>query len=279
MNIQICSVPYDSARFNTRMGAGPERLLNFGIPTLLQAQDHQVQIQVIDVQPETFRAEINTAFELNRKLAGCVAEAKRTGWFPVVFAGNCISALGILAGLAEKQIGVLWCDAHADFNTPETTTSGFLDGMALAILTGRCWKTLSTSVAGFQPIDDSQVLLIGTRDMDKAEAETVRNSALTLFAPQTMRQNGDTLLDTLSPTVESLYLHIDLDVLDGEYTPANGYATAGGLTVEELATVIRRAKARYPITAAAFTAFDPAFDKDNRICEAVDHLLKIIVKK
>ena len=71
--------------------------------------------------------------------------------FPLVLAGNCNAAVGVVAGLGPGA-AVLWCDAHADFNTPETTTGGFLDGMGLATVTGRCWTSMAARVPGFVPV-------------------------------------------------------------------------------------------------------------------------------
>ena len=70
--------------------------------------------------------------------------------FPVVLAGNCNSYVGTLAGLETDRAGVSWFDAHGDFNTPETTTTGFLDGMGLAMASGRCWKAMPETIAWFQ---------------------------------------------------------------------------------------------------------------------------------
>src|SRR5687767_4289522 len=111
------------------MGAGPSRIAR------------ELGVDAEEIHPvSTWRAEIKTTFELYRALADRVREAND---FPVVFSGNCGASIGTAAGLGTEDLAVLWFDAHGDYNTPDTTESGFLDGMCLGILTGRCWKTLA----------------------------------------------------------------------------------------------------------------------------------------
>ena len=94
-----------------------------------------------------FQAENETAFELMGAIAAEVARATADGELPIVLAGNCTSSVGTVAGLGSARVGVVWFDSHGDFNTPETTTTGFLDGMAVAILTGHCWRQAAGRVA------------------------------------------------------------------------------------------------------------------------------------
>src|SRR3954465_10348509 len=169
MEIQLLAVPYDSGNRSVRMGAGPERLLDAGIQRTLVADGHRVYAKIAELPENAWHAEIESSFELMRMLATEVASAKSQGRLPIVLAGNCNTSVGTVSGL-DTDVAVTWFDAHADFNTPETTTSGFLDGTAVSILTGRCWKRLAASV-GLNPVPDSHICLIGTRDVDEAEGE------------------------------------------------------------------------------------------------------------
>jgi arginase len=183
MQTHLIVVPYDSAVRGWRMGTGPERLLDAGLVDDLRAAGHQVRIEYIeaDSNPPT---EIRTAFDLNRALAGRVRDAREADALPVVLAGNCMTAVGTLAGLGGTP-AVLWFDAHGDFNTPETTASGFLDGMALAMLTGRCWANLVRTVHGFQPVPERDVVLLGARELDAGERLLLDGSEIALLAPAT----------------------------------------------------------------------------------------------
>src|SRR4051812_11862552 len=137
----IFAVPYDSGHRALRMGAGPEHLLSNGMEDALAATGREIRSEVLEVPPPS-RVEIATAFELFGMLARRVQEATATGRFPLVLSGNCNAAVGVIAGLAgassQEEVGLVWFDGHADFNTPETTTSGFLDGMGLSMAVAHC---------------------------------------------------------------------------------------------------------------------------------------------
>jgi arginase len=195
--------------------------------------------------------------------------ARDKGRFPVVLAGNCNSCLGTIAGIGEKQLGVVWLDAHGDFNTPETTLSGFFDGMGVAMAAGRCWQALLGTIPGFRAIAEVNIVHIGARDLDPGEKELMRQSELELIAPvENLAEVVEAALDRLSKKVERIYLHVDMDVLDvGEALP-NQLAVPGGLLVKEVEDVIRMVKERFEVCAGAITSFDPAYDKDDAVLRA-----------
>src|SRR5215210_4485748 len=156
---------------------------------------------------------IQAAFELDRQLSRSVSSAISRDAFPVVLSGNCISSLGTVSGIGERELGVIWFDAHGDLHTPETTQSGFLDGMALAILTGRCWNALAAGIPGFSPVADERVMLVGARDLDTGE-ETLLSSSSISRATLKTRAGFRADLVHFSETTREIYLHVDLDVLD-----------------------------------------------------------------
>src|SRR5262245_27994563 len=161
--VHLIAVPYDSARRGERMGAGP-LVLARALGERLQAE-RDVRTTFIEAPDDSWRAEIRTAFELARGVAAAVREARAAGAFPLVLSGNCgPAAMGCVAGLGPST-AVCWFDAHGDFNTPDTTTGGFLDGMPLATLTGHCWPELARGIAGLEPIDERSAVLIGARDL------------------------------------------------------------------------------------------------------------------
>lgn len=112
-------------------------------------------------------AEVATAFELDRLIATETRLAVEAGEFPLVLSGNCNSSVGTISGAGIGNLRVVWFDAHADFNTPKTTTTGFLDGMGLAIAVGRCWSGLASSIPGFSPLPEANVVLVGIRSTER----------------------------------------------------------------------------------------------------------------
>jgi arginase len=278
MDIHLLSVPYDTARRGERMGAGPEHLLASGAAERLRARGHGVRVEGIALPDDDFPAEIRTAFELQRAVAAGVRRAAARGSLPVVLAGNCnAAALGILAGLRARNVGVLWFDSHGDFNTPETTIGGFLDGMALAMATGRCWVQLLEQLPGFEPVALSNVLLLGARDLDPMEASLLAESRVTLLRPADLDAGLVPALDWMRQHVRDVYVHIDLDVLDpAKHGRANALAAPDGLSVDQIVSALRMAAHRFRVRGAAFTAYDPAFDGDGRICRAALALLEAL---
>jgi arginase len=261
-------VPYDSARRDWRMGQGPQHFLQNGLPGALQAAAPQaggcnLRTQIIETgQP--FPAEIATAFELYGKLASAVRAEPREGTRSVVLSGNCGAALGTLSGISGEAVGVIWFDAHGDFNTPETTRSGYLDGMGLAVAAGLCWTKLATAIPGFRPLAGRSILHVGSSDLEAPEERLMREHGLGLFPLAQWRAEGlDGLalaLDRLAETVSAVYLHLDLDVLHPAQTRANHFPAVDGLQPEQVKAAIGLIRERLAIRAVGVASYDPAYD-------------------
>ena len=275
-------VPYDSGHRGARMGRGPLHVRDRGAIDRLRTSGLDVVESVIEA-PDSFPTEIGTSFALHRALAGSVGATVANGDFPLILAGNCGSSLGTVSGVraatpnAESDIGVIWLDAHADYNTPDTTASGFLDGTALATLTGQCWQALAASIPGFRPVSDAHVVLVGARDLDPAEETALARSHVARVEAARMQTAGahaalDDALSALGRHVSRVYLHIDLDVHEPAEAQANQYAVPGGLSPSTVRELVRVVAGRFSIIAAGLTAYDPAYDADDRMLEAVSKL-------
>jgi arginase len=274
--VQLLLVPYDSGRRDWRMGAGPERLVA-GLAARLDALGCAVERSVVVPQSEAPEAEIATAFELMRLLAARVRAAREAGRFPLVLSGNCDTAPGTLAGLTPLSRAVFWFDAHGDLNTPETTSSGFLDGMALATALGWCWRGMARAVPGFEAVPEAVALLLGARDLDPPEAERQSRSGVRVLPPESLRTTQlDNVLRSLRP-VEAGYVHCDLDVLDPGQGQANPFPVPGGLSVAEVERTVSAIGQAIPVRAAALAAYAPEFDRDGRVAEAAIRIALAIV--
>src|SRR4051812_28700517 len=184
--VHLIAVPYDSGRRGECMGAAPGMVMPL-LERRLSDGGHRVQCVTVEAPADAWRAEIRTAFDLARGVARAVRDALDAGAFPLVLSGNCgPAAIGCVAAL-QNAPAVCWFDAHGDFNTPETTIGGFLDGMALATLTGRCWRELARDVSGFRQVDERSVALIGARDLDPLEAEQLEASQIRQVPPGEFR--------------------------------------------------------------------------------------------
>jgi arginase len=273
MDIQLLLVPFDSGNRNARMGAGPERLLDVGLERTLRDGGHNVHTRIAHLPPESWQAEIQTSFELMRMLATAVREARESQRFPIILAGNCSTAVGTVAGLGAQSTGVAWFDAHGDFNTPETTSSGFLDGTAVSILTGRCWTQLAATVPEFAPVADERVCLIGTRDLDSLERALLDESGVEVVEPKNLRSALPSALQSIGEHVDTMYVHLDLDVLDSGVARANSYALSDGLTLEDTEYALTEIARLFRIGAVTLSAYDPAGDTSDHAAKAAIGLI------
>ena len=276
---RIIAVPFDSGRRDVRMGRGPDHLLARGLADRLGEAGVDVTIAHVEPPANVFPGEIRVAFELQRGVAEQVVAARRSGAFPLVLSGNCNMSVGTVAGLttvAGRAPTVCWFDAHADFNTPDTTVGGFLDGMAVATLAGRCWQALAAQIPGFRPIDESRIVLLGTRDVDPLEAKLLEASAVRSFASPPA-DLVDAVVRPMMTDGSELYLHVDLDALDPSCGRANSYAAAGGLTASELLGVVGALGDGCRVGAMALTAYDPAFDESGAVARvAIDLAARVV---
>jgi arginase len=172
-----------------------------------------------------------------------------------------------VAGI-DPPLGVVWFDAHADFDTPDRSL-GFLDAMGLAILTGSGWELLRDTIPGFAPVAERDVVLVGVRDLEPHQDAPLRRSALrVLFGGSFAPAELDGALDDLRTRVARVYLHVDLDALDPSEGRANPFAADDGLSLEQLLDAIDRVFERFEVAAAAITAYDPRLDEDGRVAAA-----------
>jgi arginase len=280
MDVQLITVPYDSGQKMVRMGCGPARFAETA-NEVLRGVGIPVAIETVEVS-DAFPTEVGTTFKLHREVSQRVSEARKNERFPMVVAGNCgLASIGTVAAFSDRRTGVIWFDAHGDYNTPDTSPSGFLDGMSLAVITGRGWKGLAASVPGFRMLDENQVMLAGARDLDPKEQEAVQSSSMCVLTPERIAKVGLVKalgpgLDYIGMNVERVYLHIDLDILDPKEAPANHFAVPGGIAVAELLAGIDAIAARIPIVAAGIASYDPDVDKEKKALNAGFEIMKKI---
>jgi arginase len=265
-SVDVLSVPYHEGRRGAGMGRGPIELLErHGLRDELERRGLPVTVQEVSEPPEGTK--IARTIELDRRLATLVRSVVDRDAFPLVVAGNCSSCLGTLAGL-DRDVGIVWFDAHADFDTSEGNVSGFFDFMALAIATGTGWRTLRESIPGFRPVEERNVVLVGVRDLEPPRRERLEASSVEV-APGAARMGEiGTLVDDLSRRVRDVYLHVDLDVLDPAEGQANEYAVPDGLPLETLTDAVTLVGEWLEVRAAAVTAYDPAFDSTGSVARA-----------
>ena len=180
---------------------------------------------------------------------------------PVVYAGDCVATIGVLAGLQRKGIDptLVFFDAHGDFNTWETTPSGFLGGMPVAMLTGRGEQTIVDG-AGMKRLDDERVIHVGARDLDPGEDQALAESAITVVSVDQLAHHD------LPPG--PLYVHVDVDVVDPEELPAVNYPASGGPSLHDTRAALIHLAATGRVVAFSVSSWNPALPEADRAAAA-----------
>ncbi len=205
--------------------------------------------------------------QIHRRLADAVKKALDAGERPVSVAGDCCTAIPVLAGLQRAGVSPLlvWFDAHGDFNTWQTTPSGFLGGMPLAMLTGRGDMTLCEAV-GLQAFPDERVLLVGARDLDHGEITNLEGSEVVQL-PKVKKFTRYRL-----PT-GPIWVHFDTDVLRLSDAPAMNYPAKGGPSLKELRKAFDRLAGSGRLAAVSMSTWNPELDSDGASREVCMDLL------
>jgi arginase len=263
------------------MGAGPERFLHSGVDSTLRDCGYDVYIDRIEASG-SFRAEIQTSFELYRKLAERVSLAYHSDLFTLVLSGNCGSWLGTIAGVDPTELGIIWFDSHGDFNTPETSESGFLDGMGLATAAGLCWGKMVASIPNFKPVSARNILHVGGRDFQEEEQALLEKSGATVVPARVIRETG--IAEALEPALKDLrsrisrvYLHFDLDVLDPAIARANKFAAPDGLSLDQVQEAVNMIGERFTICASGIASYDPQYDQDDKVLTSGIDIMKSVL--
>jgi len=269
MHVRLILIPYSLEQEENRgAGASPLRYMQAGIEQALVERGSTVTVERIH-QDELHSDPRYASIAVNKKLAQVVKQTLLAGEFPLVVSGMCDVSLGILAGFDHAHTGVVWFDAHGDFNTPETTRSGFFGGMPLAIVTGHCYQDLWARVGNSIPIPETQTLMVGVRDLDPQERVRLEQSAIRVVALEELRQAEQTTegmfpLDGFASRAQDFYLHLDIDVIDPQEAPGVDYPAAGGPSAQEVEHAIGTIVKHFPIKAAALTAYNPERDQEEK---------------
>ncbi|TMP99703.1 MAG: hypothetical protein E6K99_04075 [Thaumarchaeota archaeon] len=239
---------------------------------IIDMGDIKLQKLSKDSGPKKFRNStyVAKATERIRRAAGQASERE----FAIFVGGECSLVMGSLSGMKSRRrgrAGILWMDAHGDFNTPETTPSGFIGGMCLALACGRGRPLSQETEEGRGPLlGEDAVVHLGSRALDRLEEITMKESEITLVSAKELRKGGAAeygrrAARLLSDRCDWCVLHIDLDVIDPREMPAVNFLEPNGISTEDVLLGARGLKETGKLKAVEFTSYDPLRDA-NRAC-------------
>ena len=208
---------------------------------------------------------------IHRPLADCARQVIEEGIRPVSIAGDCCTSIAMMAALQEAGLDplLIWFDAHGDFNTWETSPSGFLGGMPLAMLVGTGEQTMLKALE-ITPLREDRVVLTDARDLDPGEKLLIDAADIMHFT------DVKDLLNWELPDAP-LYVHLDTDIVNLAEAPAMNYPAAGGPSVKELQKVMAYLNRTENIAAVSVSTWNPAMDQDGQSRKACMHLLDSLI--
>jgi arginase len=219
--------------------------------------------------------EITQVCDTTRRL---LMEAMADGCFPLILGGDHSLSIGSVAAVADhhrargEKIGVIWVDAHTDMNAPETTPSGNIHGMSLAVLTGHGAPSLMGLADAVPAVDPAHVSVIGAREIDAAEKETVRASGIRVFTMSEVDDRGlpaclDEAMERATRGTAGFHVSFDLDSTDPMVAPGVGTPVAGGITYREAHLICEKLSRSGKLLSFELVELNPVLDQGNRTAQ------------
>ncbi|MFA6508833.1 MAG: arginase [Treponemataceae bacterium] len=284
MRVRIIELPLDFGASRRGSDMGPSAIRLAGLKEALLSLSHEPEegLPGIFVPPQEFVSEgdrdakfLKPIAEACSELAARVELSLNDKVFPLILGGDHSIAVGTLAGLGAAyrargiRWGVLWVDAHGDFNTPHTTPSGNIHGMSLAVSCGLGRKELTELNGAFPKVDSRNVVLVGTRDLDDGERETMRNAGVTVFSMTDVDRLGmaetmKRIVAFFKERVDALHISVDMDVMDPLVAPGVGIPLPGGFSYREVLLLSEEIAASGLLRSIEIVEVNPVLDVRNQ---------------
>lgn len=274
VKVDVIKNPYGGSRNTPELSTNPDYIHAAGLERLIGDWGGElirpIQDIRLDEEQERQYGEWNRMALANANFAAAVREGLQDDLITIGLEANCNDLLGMLAGLKydsdgnARRVGLVFIDAHGDFNTPETTLSGMLGGMPVAIAAGHALHNIRKTAGLAEPLPMSDIVWGGVRDLDPLEADRFTEYEVQQFSVQDVRTLSANLkkqVDDLASRVDVIYVHIDMDVLDPAEVPGHSLTVADGPGSKDLAAAISL-MFENPKTVALGIASTPSFNLD-----------------
>jgi arginase len=279
-NISIIGVPMDLGQMRRGVDMGPSAIRYAGVVERLENLGYEMkdlgdieigQAERVHNNPDTNLRNLKAVAEASGKLASTVDEVISSGDFPLIFGGDHSIAIGTLAGVSKhyENLGVIWYDAHGDLNTGDTSPSGNIHGMPLAVSLGIGHEDL-TSIGGSEPkIKPENIVIIGARSLDEGERELIKEKGIKVYTMHEVDRMGmakvmEDAITYLKDRTDGVHLSLDLDGLDPSDAPGVGTPVLGGISYRESHLAMEMLEEAKIITSAEFVEVNPILDEKNK---------------
>lgn len=277
--ISIVGAPMDLGQLRRGVDMGPSAIRYAGVVERLESLGYQVNdlgdIEIgrdrLTTDPLTGLRNLEAVVQASTKIADKVDKIMKEGSFPLVLGGDHSIAIGTLAGISKyfKRLGVIWFDAHGDLNTPETSPSGNIHGMSLAVSLGLGETTL-TQIGGYCPkIQPENIVIIGARSLDEGEKRLIKEKGIKVYTMHEIDRLGipkviEETIAYFKDRTDGVHLSLDLDGLDPLYATGVGTPVEGGLNYRESHLAMEMFFESEMITSAEFVEVNPILDEKNK---------------
>ncbi|MFR2795609.1 arginase [Romboutsia timonensis] len=296
MKLGLIGVPQYHGCDNNGVQYGPQKLRTNNLEKTLKSKGIKVkyikdiEIEIID-NKDKFKGDKNIKFyesiyNTNIKLADTVYNSLNEEYFPIILGGDHSLGLGSISGASKyfDNIGVVWIDAHGDFNTEVISESKNAHGMPLAFLTGYGKKELVNLYFEGVKVKEENVFHIGGRDIDEKERELLNQTKVNLYDKEVIDKKGFTciieeiLKKCEEQNINALHISFDIDFMDKYLVPGTGTRVEGGYTVEDSKYILKELIESKLVKSMDFVEFNPLLDEDNKTLDICNELLEYFVE-
>jgi len=295
MQIDVIGVPIDLGADRRGVDMGPSAIRYAHLQTRLESlgysvnDEGNVEVPIAEMCKITNPKlkYVDCIIPMSRRVSGAVSTSMQAGNFPLVLGGDHSLSIGSVRGAARgRKIGVIWVDAHGDFNTAETTPSGNIHGMSLAILAGLGDKSLVQLWDEPVPvIDPKKIAIVGARDLDEGEKVNLQDAGAMVMSMEQIDRYGmvtalEKAIERVSRDVDGIYLSLDLDALDPEHAPGVGTPVSAGLSQREAHLACEMIAETGKLIGMDLVEVNPILDLQNRTASlAVDFALSSLGRR
>ena len=300
MRVKVIEMPLDFGASRHGADMGPSAIRLAGLQQRLESLGHEVTdyFSPIDIKPADYDDEgnpkakyLNPIVRSCTQLALAVEESFREGDFPLIIGGDHSIALGSAAGVSAacirqgKKLGILYVDAHGDFNTAETTLTGNIHGECMAASCGYGLPDLTDLYFKGQKVNPENVCFVGTRDLDAQEKNLMKKAGVTVFSMSDIDRQGFPVIlqkirNFFAEKVDCVHLSFDLDVLDPMFAPGTGIQLQAGLSNREGLMIMEEMCEMGKVCSAEIVELNPVLDIQNKTAVlAVDLIARILGDK